>query len=454
MTLDTIAALATTYGPGALAVIRISGPEAENILKAVFRPRHRHGDFFSHRLYHGDLVCPQTGKYIDEVLVCLMRGPHSYTGEDVVEIFCHGGLSVPRAVLASVIQAGARPAERGEFTRRAFINGRLDLTQAEAIAEVVTAQGEKGREVALRQLKGELKSVIEGLTGRLKECLARMEAAIDFIEDVSDKEVAKGVEAEIGKVREEIVRLAGTYRQGRLYREGAAIVILGRPNVGKSSLLNCLLGRKRAIVTPIPGTTRDFLEEMWEVKGLLVRVIDTAGIRPTEDALEEAGIQFVWEKVQEADLILFLVDGSERLTAIDRAIMERVAERRVLPVINKMDLPCVLEEEALAKAFSIPALRISAKYGEGIEQLTNTIYQMLVGEEEISTVAVTQARHLHCLERAAQALEKSLKRDVLSQTELACEEVKEAIEALGEITGEKVSPDVLDIIFSTFCVGK
>lgn len=457
MTADTIAALATAYGPGALAVIRISGPQAVSILRHIFRPRRERAEFSSHHLYHGDVVCPRTGTHIDEVLACVMAGPHSYTGEDVVEIFCHGGMRVPQAVLATVIAAGARPAARGEFTRRAFLNGRLDLAQAEAVEAVINARGDEGRELALRHLKGEFSAVIEAFIRRLKDVLARLEASIDFVEDIEEGTATKALDREIRTLRDELHALAKTYGRGRVYKEGAAIVILGRPNVGKSSLLNCLLGRKRAIVTPIPGTTRDFLEEFLPIKGIFVRIIDTAGIRPTRDELEEAGIEVVWERISEADLVLLLLDGSERLTPVDREIMTKIEGKRVLTVINKKDLPPAWEVEEIARAFPPPFLHISAKYGEGIEELKDAIHAVITdsGAEQEGGIVVMQERHLHCLERAKEALNKGLEYNLSRQPEIVVEEVRAAVRALGEITGtEGVTLDVLDVIFSTFCVGK
>ncbi|MCX7981920.1 MAG: tRNA uridine-5-carboxymethylaminomethyl(34) synthesis GTPase MnmE [Syntrophales bacterium] len=456
MSVDTIAALATPQGPGALAVIRVSGPEAFSILKSIFRPRKERSEFSSHRMYHGDIVCPRTGEYVDEVLVCLMRRPHSYTGEDVLEIFCHGGLNIPQKTLSVVIAAGARPAERGEFTRRAFLNGRLDLVQAEAVGDIVTAGSERGRELALRQLKGELSAIIKDIIARLREILARLEATIDFVEDVDERVVQEGIEGEVNTVLEYIRRLAGTYQKGRLYREGAAMIILGRPNVGKSSLLNCLLGRYRAIVTPVPGTTRDFLEEMVDIEGMLVRIVDTAGIRPTSDVVEREGLKLVWDKLAEADLVLLVLDGSEELTPIDREIIEKVEGKKVISVINKKDLPKVWKEEEIADIVSPPIVHISAKYGDGVDDLKRSIYEVLVGGgvEGPFSMSVMRERHYHCLERAANALEK-MKKNLFSHPEIAAEEIREAIRALGAIIGtEDISLEVLDIIFSSFCIGK
>jgi len=456
MMLDTIAALSTPLGPGAIAVIRISGPRAEPILHQIFSPYRHRKEFESHRLYHGEIICPKMGTFIDEVLVCLMRGPHSYTGEDVVEVFCHGGIHLPQKVLSAVLSAGARLAERGEFTRRAFINGRLDLSQAEAVVDIINASSDRGRELALRQLKGELRDTIQGWRERLNHCLARLEASIDFTEEIKEGETIQGLAEDLETLQGEIQKLARTYERGRIFREGASIVILGRPNVGKSSLLNYLLGRRRAIVTPIPGTTRDFLEEMVDINGLMVRLIDTAGIHTTENVLEQAGIELVWDRLSDAELVIFLCDGSESLTEVDWQIMERIRARKVIPVINKIDLPLKINKDELIGFFGRPCVCISAKYGTGMGELKESIYRALTdqkGEGETG-VAITHLRQFECLKRALAAISKGLSFDLVHQPECAAEELKDALFALGEITGDSVSEDLLDIIFSNFCVGK
>lgn len=450
---DTIAALATPAAGGALAIVRVSGVQAESILASLFAPRHPITAFSSHHLYYGDIVNPQTGEVIDEVLACIMRSPRSFTGEDVVEIYCHGGVHIPHRILSLIIEAGARPAERGEFTRRAFLHGRMDLTQAEAVAAMIGAMGDRGREVALRHLRGELKRFIEGCIARLNDSLARLEASIDFTDHV-EEEVTEDITRQVKDIRDELRRLAQTYRHGRLIREGASTVIIGKPNVGKSSLLNCLLGRKRAIVTSVPGTTRDFLEELLDIDGIITRIVDTAGVHTTDDILEREGIDLVWERLAEADLVLFICDGSNELDEDDRTIMARLAEKRVIPVINKIDLPVVIGDQDLAP-FSLPPVRISAKFATGIEELTRVMAKELRGEgDEIEGVMITQLRHRHSLDRAIEALECCMALDLRHEPEIAVEEIREAVHALGEIIGDTTPPDVLDMIFSSFCVGK
>jgi len=453
MSSDTIVALATPAVASALAIVRVSGNEAASLLQILFVPHHPRGSFASHHLYYGQIIDPEREEVIDEVLVSLMRGPHSFTGEDVVEIYCHGGTYIPQRILSLILSQGARLAERGEFTRRAFLNGRLDLTQAEATAEMIATGSKRSHQVALRHLQGDLKQTIDVLVNNLEECLAWLEASIDFGEDVdhAGHAVIGDVTPQLRALSDELQQLVHTYRQGRVIREGAAIVILGKPNVGKSSLLNCLLGRHRAIVTPLPGTTRDFLEEMLEINGIVIRIIDTAGLHHTTDAMELAGITLAWEKLAEADMVLFLCDGSRPWDDDDRAIMDKIQDKIVLPVINKIDLPLVLEEDHLASFTRLP-VRISAKNGVGIEAFKQALAWELMGEEGGEGVMITQLRHYHCLERAVASINRAL--DVAGSSELASEEIREAIGALGEIIGTTTPPDILDRIFSSFCVGK
>ncbi|MEK7242922.1 MAG: tRNA uridine-5-carboxymethylaminomethyl(34) synthesis GTPase MnmE, partial [Thermodesulfobacteriota bacterium] len=282
-------------------MIRVSGPTAEGIAQRLFRPLPP-GNFLSHHLYHGKIIAPTTGGILDEVLVAFLKGPHSYTGEDTLEISCHGGPLILRTVLEAVFQTGARPAERGEFTRRAFLNNRLDLAQAEAVLDIITAKTRPGLAAAIDCLSGKLSEPIEAIRSKMIDLLAGIEAAIDFSEDDGVEETTDEALPRIRKLIDKIAALAATHRQGRIYREGIGVVIAGRPNVGKSSLLNRILGEKRAIVTPIPGTTRDFIEETVDIGGIPVRLTDTAGLRLPENAIEKEGIDLVWERLKTADV--------------------------------------------------------------------------------------------------------------------------------------------------------
>jgi len=457
---ETIAAIATPPGVGGIGLIRISGPSAEGIARRLFRPARPLAAFISHHLTHGQIVAPETGAVLDDVLVAFMEGPHTYTGEDMLEINCHGGPFILRTVLDEVFHAGARPAERGEFTKRAFINNRLDLSQAEAVYDLITAQTREGLCAAADRLQGNLSGRIGSIRNAIIDLLAGIEAAIDFAEEDGVVEASDTGFTELTAVIDDINALATTYRRGRITREGVGIVIAGRPNVGKSSLLNRLLGEKRAIVTAIPGTTRDFIEEAIDIAGIPVRLTDTAGIRPPENAIEQEGIGLVWQRLTTADAILVLLDGSTALTPDDRELLGKVQAKPLIPVINKSDLPQLLDgaqlKGLLPEATPDP-IRISAKYGSGIENLTTAIREMLLVQpaEEAPETMIT---HLHqkvslertaeCLTRAQNGLHEGL------PPELVALEVREALDALGEITGRTTSEEVIERIFAKFCVGK
>jgi len=454
---DTIAAIATPAGSGGIGIIRISGPEAENILLCLFQPSHPLVIFQPRRLYHGDLVCPETGRALDEVLITLMKGPHSFSGEDTLEIFCHGGILILESVLSSVLKAGARLAEPGEFTRRAFLHDRIDLTQAEAIGDMISARTSRGLETAVSQLKGKLKGKIDVLREKLIDILARLETEIDFSEDVESQSFSE-VSTQLQSLSEDLAALLRSYEQGKIDRHGASVVIAGKPNTGKSSLLNVLLEEERAIVTPIPGTTRDFIEEALNIRGMSIRLTDTAGIHPTEDIIEQKGIQKVWEKLADADGVILLFDGSRPLTDEDRGILTRLADCRVLPVINKTDLDHRLEEEEISDALQgTTPIWISAKFGEGIPVLKEEISRLVMERAGIQDgeIVISSLRQKMALERTLQFVDQTLAglREGLSP-EFAALDIRDALEALGEIGGETATEQILDRIFTTFCIGK
>ncbi|MBU3932696.1 MAG: tRNA uridine-5-carboxymethylaminomethyl(34) synthesis GTPase MnmE [Proteobacteria bacterium] len=457
---DTIAAIATPPGVGGIGLIRITGPEAEGIARRLFRSSRPLSVFLSHHLYHGQIVAPETGDVLDEVLIAFLKAPGSYTGEDTIEISCHGGPLILRTVLDEVLRAGARPAERGEFTKRAFLNNRLDLSQAEAVLDVITAQTREGLSAAVARLQGKLSIRIEAIRSAIIDLLAGIEASIDFAEDDSVVEAPGRDLSGFQTVIDGIAALAATYRRGRIYREGSGVVIAGRPNVGKSSLLNRLLGEKRAIVTPIPGTTRDFIEEAIDIGGIPVRLTDTAGIHPPENAIEMEGIGIVWDRLATTDAILILLDGSVALTADDRELLGKMNAKPLIPVINKSDLPHILDEESLQELLpetAPPPIRISAKYGDGIDRLKEVIHNLVLQtpREERPDAMIAHLRHKVALEKAAESLIGA--RDGLSKglpPELAALEIREALNALGEITGRTTTEDVLERIFANFCIGK
>ncbi|RUM89454.1 MAG: tRNA uridine-5-carboxymethylaminomethyl(34) synthesis GTPase MnmE [Thermodesulfatator sp.] len=455
---DTIAAIATPPGPGAIGVIKISGPEAEGILRRVFRPARAREHFDSHRLYYGHIVDPQSGEPVDEVLVALMRAPRSYTREDVLEIYAHSGYRVLTRILELVFKAGARPAEPGEFTRRAFLNGRIDLAQAEAVEEIIHARSEQALRLALKHLSGGLSARIKALRERLLDLLAVTEVAVDFpeedVEILSPEKMRRTISEEI---LPEIRRLLASAEEGRVFREGIAVVLAGRPNVGKSSLLNALLREERAIVTPIPGTTRDVIEETAQIAGLPVRLIDTAGLREAADEVESIGVRKAREKLAAADVVVFLVDGSQPPAEEDRRLYQEVRSRPHLVAVNKIDIAPAENLALWRDFFPEPPIFISATERLGLEELSHKIFEMAVGHGPAEPPEIApNLRQKAALERAGEALQRAL--EILAQSEplpeLLSLELREALAALAEITGEVTTEDLLDRIFSTFCLGK
>ena len=455
---DTIAAISTAAGAGAIGIVRISGPRAEEIGRRLFTPRNPACPFSSHRLYSGDIHAPGPGAALDEGLFVLMRGPRTFTGEDTVELHCHGGPVILQCVLEAAVAAGARPAEPGEFTRRAFLNGRLDLSQAEAVRDLVTAKAEGALGTAVSQLKGALGRAIEPLREGILQVLASLEASIDFAEDDIEAapaaELAALLEQPLGGLRS----LLDTYREGKILREGIRVVIAGRTNVGKSSLFNRLLGEKRAIVTPVAGTTRDFIEETISLRGLPVRLTDTAGIRETDNPVEKEGLDFAREKLLEADVVIVLLDGSEPLSVEDRDILEANRERNLIVAVNKKDLPGRIREEDLRPCGrGASPVRLSAKYGEGIDDLKQAIHASVsrAGGLREECAVLTTARHKAAVEEAAALVGQAKERlEEGRSPELAAFDLRQAMESLEEITGRNLSEEILDRIFETFCIGK
>ena len=456
---DTIAAIATPPGVGGIGIIRLSGPKARDIARILFRPSKKIDRFKTHQLYHGDVVSPETGVVLDEVLISFMEKPHTYTGEDVLEINCHGGPVIMQSILAEVVKAGARLAEPGEFTKRAFLNTRIDLSQAEAVFDMIMAKTDRGLELAVSHLKGDLRGEIEKIRASIVDILALLEASIDF----SDEDVEPGKPSEIaeatGAIIDELRKLASTYREGKMYRDGISAVITGRPNVGKSSLLNRFLGEKRAIVTAIPGTTRDFIEEIISIRGVPVKLTDTAGIRKPENVIEKEGINLVWEKLAQADVVIIVLDGSEALTKEDLEIIKRSQAKKCLLVINKADLPHALDERELNSHTPDvkPPIWISAKYGEGIAELRDAIHALTLNHapDWHSTQIVSNVRHKTAIEKTADLLSRARESMINGLSpEFSAFDVREALECLGEIAGKTVTEEVLNRIFSTFCIGK
>lgn len=455
---DTIAAIATPPGVGGIGIIRVSGPKAEAIARLIYQSPRGDIPLESHRLYHGRIVSPETGGVLDEVLVTLMRKPRSYTGEDLLEIQGHGSPLILETILTEVIRAGARPAAAGEFTRRAFLNGRMDLAQAEALMNLLTAGTRRGLDIAHAQLQGALSRRMEAFRRTLADVLAALEADIDFAEDDGTHARPAALAAGIQEVVDGIRGLLATCAEGIMIRKGVSAVIVGRANVGKSSLLNRLLGENRAIVTAIPGTTRDFIEESIDLRGVAVRLTDTAGLRNPDNPIEQEGIERVWERLSMADLVIPLFDGSEALTGEDREIVEKTRSLGIVPVINKTDLPPLLDDGELRAWLAGPEpLRISAKTGFGIPALRDALYRRLAVEpaETAAEIVITNIRHKTVLEKTLGHLQQAQASlaDALSP-ELIAFDLREALDSIGEIAGFTTPDEVLDRIFSNFCIGK
>lgn len=457
---DTIAAIATPLGESGIGIVRISGAEAITIARRVFVP-YKNKEWWrekGYRLFYGHVVDPETKETIDEVLLGLMRSPASFTREDVVELNCHGGVAPLRKTLELVLRHGARLAEPGEFSRRAFLNGRLDLAQAEAIIDIIRARTDAQLKLAVAQLKGNLSEKIRSLQNKLTDLLAAWEAVLDFPEDVEGIPAGE-IENSLEKIKEEIKDLITSAERGKIYREGLFVVIAGRPNVGKSSLLNTLLQERRAIVTDIPGTTRDVIEEMINLRGIPVKLADTAGLRKTSDPVEILGVEKARELLALADLILVLIDATAGVTTEDLEILAETGNRKAIFLINKTDL--VSGEKTRAQLVRIigerPVVEISALTGKGIGELEELIFQQALGEPVISPEAalVSNLRHKAALGEALRHLTAALKgiRAGLPEDFLTID-LKGAWSALGEITGTTVNEEIIDRIFANFCIGK
>lgn len=457
----TIAAIATAPGEAGIGVVRVSGPYALACALTLFRratplpdpPR-------SHHSYYGWVIRPtaagEPDERLDDCLLTYFRAPHSYTGEEVVELACHGSDLVLRQVLRGLLAAGAVPAEPGEFTQRAFLNGRLDLAAAEAVIDVIRARTDAALRVATGQLGGRLSREIAGLRATLIELLAEIEVAIDFPDD-EEPPADAAVAARAAAVRERAAELLRTADAGRLYREGAALVLAGRPNVGKSSLLNALLGEERAIVTATPGTTRDVIEESLNLRGIPVRAIDTAGLRETVDPVERLGVERTHAQVAAADLVVWVVDASEGLTDADRALASGLADRRVVVAANKVDLGDRLELADLRSVVgeAVPVVWVSAQTGEGLPKLEETLAETLRGGAAPESIWVSNVRHEARLQQTVAALDRAREAAEAGFHQAAVAlDLRLAAEALGEITGETVTEDTITQIFARFCVGK
>jgi len=463
MDLSTIAAIATPSGRAGIGIIKISGPDAVSIASALFRQTAAAGAparcrFKSHRLYHGFVLDPQSGSVLDEVLLSVMRGPRSYTGEEVVEINTHSGTVVLKAVLDLVLQNGARLAEPGEFTKRAFLNGRIDLTQAEAVIDIINARSEQALALAAAHMGGGLKNRILTIREALVNVMAPLEAAIDFPEDVEPADAGMWAERLRQDVLQPLEALVRAYSSAHFFREGLRLAVVGRPNVGKSSLMNRLVCKERTIVSPYPGTTRDFIEESIEINGIPVVVADTAGLHPTLDPVETIGILKTRDYIDSCDLVLLVLDASTVFDAEDRRIFESVRADRMILVLNKQDLVTAVAGLQLPPDWQgLPQARISALYNQGIDALKDLIATVCTGDArlDIRGRIIPNLRQKRLLEQGLQAARTAAGGfDDGRPCELTAIDLREAANALAEIVGLDAREDILDQIFARFCIGK
>lgn len=456
---DTIAAIATPIGEGGIGVIRVSGPLSEKILLRLFRPRRRRTSFKSHHLYHGDIVSPHNEKVLDEVMIALLKGPHSYTGEDSVEIYCHGGSLIMKTILREVLWEGARAAEPGEFTKRAFLNSRIDLSQAQAVMEMISARSEEDLNRAVSRLKGSLGEKTRALQSSLLDTAARLEAAIDFPEDDTELPDARKMTQDLEKVADQVNALAATYEEGKLYREGLHVVITGKPNVGKSSILNRLVGSERAIVTAIPGTTRDLIRESIRIKGIPIDLTDTAGIHSTNNVIESKGMELVRGELARADLIIFVLDGNSGIGVEDREIADNIKGKALIVAVNKSDLPQRTDIQELRSLLpGDEPLFVSAKTGMGLDLIEDGISRFAASRVSAGPqrdIIISDLRQRNSLEKAGKALERAISGLSGGLTaDIVILDVRDALTALGEITGDSTDREIIDRIFANFCIGK
>ena len=459
MRTDTIAAIATGMSSGGIGIVRISGDQAFDVIDRIFRDKDERPKRLSqapaHRAYYGYIF--DEDEKVDEVLVLTMRGPHSYTAEDTVEISCHGGILVVKKILETVIRYGARTAEPGEFTKRAFLNGRIDLAQAEAVADVIQASNEYALKSSVGQLGGSVSRKIRGIREKILYEIAFIESALDDPEHISLEGYGERLSGILDPVIREVEALLKSADNGRVMREGIRTVILGKPNVGKSSLMNLLLGQERAIVTEIAGTTRDTLEEHMSLSGISLHVIDTAGIRDTEDVVEKIGVERALKAAEEGDLIIYVADGSRPLDDSDRKIIEFIRTRKAIVLINKMDLPMEADKKELERLSGKRVIPVSAKEEQGIEELEQEIKTLFYSGNLTfnDQVYITNVRHKEALEHALSSL--NLVKNSIEQgmpEDFYSIDLTDAYEELGKIIGEAVEDDVVNEIFSRFCMGK
>lgn len=452
---DTISAISTAYGEGGIGIVRMSGSRSYEILSDIFDNIDK---VENRKLTYGHIRDPRDGRTVDEVLVAYMKAPHTYTGEDVVEINCHGSMVALRKILDITLKEGASLAEKGEFTKRAFLNGKIDLSQAEAVIDLIKASSSSGYDVALSQLDGSFGKNISEIRQKLVDILVDITVNIDYPDEDIEEIVYENLRENIFKIKEDIDYLISTSDTGRILKDGIKIAIIGKPNVGKSSLMNRLLMENRAIVTDIPGTTRDVIQENMMIRNIPVILIDTAGIRETDDKIEKIGIEKSKETFNDADLILFLLNSGDAITDEDYNIVNRVATKNVLVLLNKSDMDRKIETDRIKEILGDKTfLDTSMETGQGVEELKDIIEKMVYkgNLKQDNSLIVTNARHLNLLRDASAFLEDSLKSIESNQPlEFIEIDVKNTYDDLGAILGEEVGDDILNEVFSRFCLGK
>lgn len=458
---DTIAALSTPFGTGGIGVIRISGSSAFSIAEKFFLSSKKMEDIKSHTVNYGKIIDPISKEVIDEVLLLKMKKPNTFTREDVIEIHCHGGIVVIDNVLTLLYKNGARPAEPGEFTKRAFLNGRIDLSQAEGIIDLINAKTKQSSKAAVNHIEGKLSKRLRESREKLIELLAHIDVTVDYpehdIEEITGEKVYEG----ITEIKKELIRLSDTFSRGRILREGINIVIAGKPNVGKSSLLNQLSGETKAIVTDIPGTTRDTIEEYINIRGIPAKITDTAGIRETEDVVEKIGVDKARKAMDEADLIILMVAANNGLTQEDELLIKEIQDRKHLVLINKTDLASEdqlnLLVSSIEKVTSGKILKASVKEDVGVEDLEDSVANMFFkgSLSQNDEVLITNIRHKSLVDKAITEIDQAIEAYNFGMPlDMVTIDIKNAADSIGQITGESISEAVMHNIFSRFCLGK
>lgn len=453
---DTIAAISTPRGEGGIGIVRLSGDESLGILSKIFKPKSKKDikDIKSYTINYGHIY--DGDELIDEVLVSVMKAPNTYTREDIVEINCHGGYLITQKVLELVLKSGAKISEPGEFTRRAFLNGRLDLTQAEAVIDLIHGKTDKSISLSLNNLRGDLRDQINHLKKILLDVAAHVNVVLDYPEEGVDEPIPEHLIIELHNVKDTITKLVESYDKGKMIKEGIKTAIVGKPNVGKSSLLNSILREERAIVTSIAGTTRDTIEEIINIKGIPLIMVDTAGIRKTQDEVENIGVQKSKKMLKEADLVLFVLDSSRDFSDEDREIYDSIESEKVIGILNKIDMEKKLDITNLTKVKKW--IEISALENIGIDTLENEIYNFILSEnieDSSEKLIITNIRHKSALEKTKKSIENIFETiDMGYPMDLIAVDLNDALDSLSEVTGEISSEDLLDHIFSNFCVGK